>query len=322
MVRNILKAWPNVKILPETHFIVPLYNRFGTDEISVNDFLSIVDGIYSQNGNKFIKGILKDAGKKYIDYKRDLQAFVEKKKVSGGIKEFTEAFFNYLYGYNFIYGDKTPHYGIHANIIKKFWPEAKFIHIYRDGVDVAHSMIGHGGFVKLISSNISPKDIDEFMFGEKMGIKLKNKDIKIEQSLKYWQEAISETAESLNNYKLNIDYIEVKYEDLVFHPVNEITKIAKFLGIDGNKSSMNKAITVPRPFPEKRQVKKLSDKEYERYYKHIEHTMKKFGYPYRITIHRSFIESCKEFYRGRYNYLLKWKKQIGQTIIKLIVDNS
>jgi len=264
MLRNILKKWGNIRILPETHFIVPLYNRYGTKDISLEQFIEVVDNIYSQGGRKFIYGILVDAKMPYDNYKSGFQNFVIERKLGGNVRDFTEAFFEFLYGDNFIFGDKTPHYGIHASILKELWAAAKFIQIYRDGVDVAHSMLGHGGFVKLISRNIAPEDIDEYMYGKEMTIAAA-RSINIEESLPYWESAILGTEKGLLPFDENSDYIKVKYEDIVFKPVDEITKIANFLGIDHDMKTLKYAITIPRPFPEKHAVKKLKEDENDSY---------------------------------------------------------
>ena len=308
MLRNILKTWPQIRILPETHFLVPLYNRYGVNEITYNQFIEIVDNIHSQSGNKFILGILKDASKKYETYKKDFLTFLNDNNIRGNIKDYTEAFFEFLYGKDVLLGDKTPHYGIHAQIIKELWPDAKFLHIFRDGVDVAHSMLSHGGFINLISNNIAPRDIDEYMYGKDIGSSPK-RAIQMTESLLFWKEAINDTIKSLNIYEDGIDFINVRYEDILFFPEQEITKVASFLGVD-DKLNLKKAIIIPRPFPEKNQVKKLDSNEYDKYYECIKDTMKSWGYPYKVVIKRTLIQKIKEVYRGRYNYILSLKKNL------------
>jgi hypothetical protein len=320
MVRNILKTWADIKILPETHFILPLYNRYGTKDITFEQFIEVVDNIYSQDGQKFIHGILADAKNGYDSYKSAFQSFVIEKKLRGNVRAFTEAFFEFLYGESFIFGDKTPHYGIHAGIIKKLWPEAKFIHICRDGVDVAHSMLGHGGFIKLISRNIAPGDIDEYMYGKEMAMAAERR-ISIEESLPYWEIAILETEKALLPFQENSDYIKVKYEDIVFKPKSEVTKLAKFLEVDNDNKALKRAITIPRPFPEKHSVKKLKDDEYARYFYTIKKTMDHFDYPYNVNVDRDFFETFQELYRGRFYYLLSLKKNIKK-FIKILVGKA
>ena len=317
LLRNILKMWCNVRIMPETHFIVPLYNRYGTKDITFEQFIEVVDNIYSQGGHKFIHGILADAKKGYDNYKSGFQSFVTERDLSGNIKDFTEAFFEFLYGADFIFGDKTPHYGIHAKIIKDLWPDAKFIHIYRDGIDVAHSMLGHGGFKKLISEDVPPKAIDEYMYGRKMTEPPK-RTILIEESLKYWEVAFINIKSSLDELKNKNDFIEVRYEDLLLYPVNEIFRIVSFLEIDYDRRAFKKAVTIPRPFPEKHQVSKLERKEYEKNFEMVRSTMTQLGYPYDSAIQRSFREQVQEMYRGRYAYFLNYKKKLKSTIKRIV----
>ena len=43
-----------------------------------------------------------------------------------------------------LWGDKTPHYVVHMPLIARLFPEARFVHIYRDGRDVALSWLKAG----------------------------------------------------------------------------------------------------------------------------------------------------------------------------------
>jgi len=43
-----------------------------------------------------------------------------------------------------LWGDKTPHYVLHIPLIARIFPEARFVHIYRDGRDVALSWLSAG----------------------------------------------------------------------------------------------------------------------------------------------------------------------------------
>jgi hypothetical protein len=40
------------------------------------------------------------------------------------------------------WGDKTPYYALHLDKLISWWPDAKFIHLVRDGRDVALSLFG------------------------------------------------------------------------------------------------------------------------------------------------------------------------------------
>jgi hypothetical protein len=97
------------------------------------------------------------------------------------------------------WGDKTPQHMLHVREIKKIFPEAKFIHLIRDGRDVAVS-----------SSRIfvGPPSI--------YGIAHE------------WRKYI----EIFDKFKKNLnhnEYLEVRYEDLVRNPEAELKKIFIFL---------------------------------------------------------------------------------------------
>ncbi|MGM0519942.1 MAG: sulfotransferase family protein [Campylobacterota bacterium] len=316
MLRNILNVWNDVIILPETHFIVTLYDKYKLEEISCNDFFEVFDNIYGASGHKWVDVILGSSQRCLDTYKSDFGEYVKKEKIVGNIKDYTEAFFEFLYGKDFIFGDKTPHYGTNLDIIIKIWPDAKIIHLMRDGVDSAHSMLGHEGFVKNINGQVKPKDLDRMMY-KGVQVNYSNEKISINQALQFWENVILETDKGFQNIKSK-NRLEVKYEDIVFYPAKEISKIAEFLDIEDDKKALNKAITIPRAFPEKHQVKKLSDEEYEKCYVQIKETMQEFGYPYKVDIERSFLETLQELYRGRYNYMLSAKKSLRIFIKKLI----
>jgi hypothetical protein len=97
------------------------------------------------------------------------------------------------------WGDKTPQHMLHVREIKKIFPEAKFIHLIRDGRDVAVS-----------SSRIfvGPPSIYGIAHEWRKYIEIFDKFKKI-----------------LNHN----EYLEVRYEDLVRNPEAELKKIFIFL---------------------------------------------------------------------------------------------
>jgi hypothetical protein len=98
------------------------------------------------------------------------------------------------------WGDKTPLYLLYMRDIQAVLPEARFVHIVRDGRDVA----------------LSNKDL---WFGPSS----------IEEGARWWCHWLSEgrrQARSLNHY------LEIRYEDLVMEPAPELAKICKFIELD------------------------------------------------------------------------------------------
>lgn len=95
------------------------------------------------------------------------------------------------------WGDKTPAYNLCMSTIDRFLPEAHFIHLIRDGRDVALSNNARGAAL-------------------------------IVEHAANWRDSILETRRQSRICK---HYIEVRYEDLVGDTTNEIKRICRFLGL-------------------------------------------------------------------------------------------
>ncbi|HJU51286.1 MAG TPA: sulfotransferase [Acidimicrobiia bacterium] len=100
------------------------------------------------------------------------------------------------------YGDKTPGYVIHLDLLARLFPEAKFIHIIRDGRDVAL------GYVQ--RPEWGPHTVAEAAF--------------------YWRSRVSRGQEA--GKRLGSErYREVRYEAFVEDPAGEAARLCEFLGI-------------------------------------------------------------------------------------------
>jgi hypothetical protein len=99
------------------------------------------------------------------------------------------------------YGDKTPSYVLSMRLLASTFPEARFIHLIRDGRDVALSYL----------------DAD---FGSKT----------LGQAAIYWDRFVR--AGRAVGARLGPDrYLEVRYEDLVAEPESVLSEVCAFVGI-------------------------------------------------------------------------------------------
>jgi LPS sulfotransferase NodH len=101
-----------------------------------------------------------------------------------------------------IWGDKSPSYTEHIYLLNDLFPSSRFIHIIRDGRDVALSIMqrwwGPNDFVNTI---------------------------------RYWNRTII-CARKMLKMLPEERYIEVRFEDLVSDPTREIKRITDFIGVD------------------------------------------------------------------------------------------
>ena len=104
------------------------------------------------------------------------------------------------------YGDKTPKNILRIERLSQLIPEAHFVHIIRDGRDVA----------------VSWKNV---WFGQGLGI---------EKLAKMWSDQIT----GARAQSKNANYMELRYEDLVTNPRVELEKIAAFLQLPFQESQL------------------------------------------------------------------------------------
>ncbi|MDQ0352757.1 hypothetical protein J2R98_002608 [Alkalibacillus filiformis] len=106
-----------------------------------------------------------------------------------------------------IWGDKTPLNTLGLNWLDSLFPNAKYIHIIRDGRDVANSY-------------------------QKAGL------YDLKYSCERWNESITR-AKKFGRKKERQQYYEVQYEDIVRNPKDELKKICNFLNIKFEESMLS-----------------------------------------------------------------------------------
>ncbi len=131
LLRFMLDAHPDLAIPPETGFLVPCAERAGQGTISREDFLDTLTRYPVEASGWQDFQISQDT------FRAALQT-IEPFTVADGIRAFYQ-----LYAARFgkpRWGDKTPLYCMHLQSIEALLPEAHFVHVIRDGRDVALSL--------------------------------------------------------------------------------------------------------------------------------------------------------------------------------------
>ncbi|MDQ3958762.1 MAG: sulfotransferase [Pseudomonadota bacterium] len=185
LLRMMLDSHPDLAIPPETHFIVSLVST--GDVVSRERFLQIIF-----------------AADSWADFEHLQQGFQRVIETMNpfNISEALRAFYR-IYAQRFgktRYGDKTPRYSMIMPAIQQLLPEAHFIHIIRDGRDVALSRRLHWA---------GP--------GNDMEAQAKN-----------WVDRVTNARSDASKLK---NYIEVRYEALVSSPRETLQKLCQFLSL-------------------------------------------------------------------------------------------
>lgn len=187
LLRLMLDAHPELSIPPETHFIPALGALQGTGTAGREEL----------GGRLYTSDAWSDFGLSRADLEAAL-ASVEPFTVADGIRAFYR-----LYAARHgkpRWGDKTPNYCLHLGEVAAMLPEAHFVHVIRDGRDVAASVRG----LRILASD------------------------DIGYVARDWAHRVT-TARALGRRVGH--YLEVRYEDLVTDTTAQLRRIAGFVGL-------------------------------------------------------------------------------------------
>ena len=304
MLRNILKINNNnIIVLPETHFVLKLYDKYQLKKISTQEFLEIVENTYGTDGVKWIRTILNSTNKRYETYKQEFIKYTKNEKIYGNIKVFISAFYEYLYGKNFIFADKTPYYGANLEIILKIWPNAKIIYLKRDGINSAISMMKHRSFISFINNKVTFKNLGRINM-KNLEKKYPNKKPTIEEALKFWKNATKQIDESIVKTKKlkKFQILNLRYEDFIFDTKKTSQQLTNFLNLRHQNLFFLKTLLYIKPFLPLKNPINIHKDQYARLYKLASFEMQNHNYPYIIKNNKNiFFELLRIF--GHYIFL-------------------
>ena len=193
LLRMMLNAHPEVAVPPESRFVVELYR---SDDVQVNDFLERLDAHPRWTSwDTPIEDVRAQlAGLTTVPYPEAIEA----------------AYMAYAQNRNKKrYGDKTPRYIEDLPLLARLWPEAKFVHLVRDGREVA----------------LSYADVP---FGPST----------VAKAAALWKDRVvrgMEQGRPLGPHR----YTELRYERLLANPQAEVEALCAFLDLDFDPSMLD-----------------------------------------------------------------------------------
>lgn len=203
LLRLILTCHEEIIIPPESHFMLWNYDkyRFWTPEDGYENFLFDLFGSTKFETWKLDKTELKSFliqrnPKSYSELCADVYIFY-------GIKQ------NKMPS---LWGDKNSLWVEKLPVLHLLYPNAKFIHIVRDGRDVATSYL-------TLSEYTGPRHKY-----------YPNLSCQIEEIAKIWNNNVLSVSRFLFQLPSQ-NYIEIKYEDLILYTQATLTKVFDFLGL-------------------------------------------------------------------------------------------
>lgn len=187
LLRMMLNAHPKIALPPESRFIVELYD--GSDDVNVADLLRRLEAHkrWRTWGLPIEKVATELEGLERAPYADVLEAcyraFARTRNKS-------------------LYGDKTPRYVEHIDLIHHLWPRARFVHLVRDGREIA----------------LSYADVP---FGPK----------NVAKAARLWDRRVGRGMAAGRSLPQD-QYLELRYERLLVDPEDCLNTLTEFLGIE------------------------------------------------------------------------------------------
>lgn len=215
LLRKLLMERAGVVIPPEIPGLGSTIRRFS--QLGSKSWPEIVDGVCSEfqrlantdvettdsAGNPIVYNLSNELNIRFDKVKKELETISESER---SLEKIVSAIYQdyslRMFGENLPWGDKTPWNVFHYDRVKKVYPEARYIHMLRDGRDCVASYVDS--------------------LGELMGLDYADAAYR-------WRDSIGHMGriERENHGK----FLEVRYEDLVSSPDKTISKVISFLGV-------------------------------------------------------------------------------------------
>lgn len=245
MLSKMLEKYSGVYIAPESHFIPVAIEELGLSNVSVDDFLDLIQRDRDwRDGKPWIEQMIRKSS--YCDSLQGLSKRLHDKfPGNSDLKEILNEVFLALGGHKLIIGDKTPFYGCFMSSLLQIWPEAKFIYLTRHPDDCSKSMQRHPGFRRIISIGGDAKSLTRYRYGSVGLWNTRDNILDIQKAKSFWRDINNEILEEREKNP-NASVLIVRYEDLIAWPMFELSKIESFLGLKKQITNRFLAAGIPK----------------------------------------------------------------------------
>jgi len=229
LVRDILRLHPDIYVPTESHWIPIQYEICGQLRNSVTLYTDIIERVFFFDGRLTVDGIAAEIGASRAELFEATRAALAQE--TSTVVEFNDALYGVIAAATgrSIIGDKTPDYCAYIRVLQSLWPDAKFIHIIRDGRDVALSMSKHAGYqfmAKLMIPNWVPLAFDKrYAMPNRL-----TRDPTLEDYISLWNLRLRRVLDDAKRLRPT-SYFEIRYENVLHNPRAEIARLAEFLDV-------------------------------------------------------------------------------------------
>jgi hypothetical protein len=239
LLRNLLNLHPDVYVPTESHWIPLQYEFYGLLRNPPAAYIDVMQRTCYENGHPTMDSMADAIGMTSSELLQIVQAKFGNNEPT--LVEFNDELYAVLAGAagRCVAGDKTPDYCSYLTMLQSLWPSARFVHIIRDGRDVALSMSKHSGYQRLVSlrfPNWVPVSFDKrYRLCDSTG-----DGHTLEAYIKLWDLRIRRTLDEASRLASGT-FVEIRFEDLLREPKRTINELAKFLELPLSNEWLGKA---------------------------------------------------------------------------------
>jgi hypothetical protein len=236
LLRDILNLHQSIYVPTESHWIPVMHEFHGSTSNPFEAYVDIIERTCFVEGTRTIDVMLEDVGcTKDAFYEAVRERLGDPACVD--VVAVNEAIYRFLAELKRkpMFGDKTPDYGFYMSLLQRLWPRSRFIHMVRDGRDVARSMSRHPGFRRMVSlgvNNWCPISFNGYYrIGEVVEPRASvSRGESLEAYTHLWESRLRRIRDEAKRLRQGT-YLEAAYEDLLADPKQQISQLAAFLEI-------------------------------------------------------------------------------------------
>ncbi|MCZ6782219.1 MAG: sulfotransferase [Proteobacteria bacterium] len=231
LLRRLLRLHPDAWVVKETHWIPLLFDFFGHREIELTEFFDAARLVYMAKGKTAYERILGEEGLDHESFAAALAPAVDalpRRDLAGIMTVFYRELAR-RHGAS-VWGDKTPDYGLCMGTLQSLWPEAKFVHIVRDGRDVAISMSDVLSFRLQVAWGVNYWPAIAWRRAYRARLAVARGEISIDRFFELWRSRLLRIRDESGRLSAG-SYLEITYEELLEEPEKVLDRTATFLGL-------------------------------------------------------------------------------------------
>lgn len=230
LVMRLLDSHPAVLVLNESMFLLPCLRRYGRRQVDAHELVEFALSVRHVDGQSTLRHALSDAG---------ISDSAQSALLGNLAKLGTMTAFELLDAIGRAaaetcgkahWAEKVPDAGYFVAEIAQQWPEALFIHVFRDGYHTARSMERHAGFRANIVSRIDTW-VDLAVLPYSADHWAESRPLQPDEFLALWGRRLLFIEEQLSTVPSS-HVMRVSFERLLSHPQQELCRICARLGLD------------------------------------------------------------------------------------------